>query len=63
MLFTGHLTIVTINFLYNDSDHEIATPFRKHIEVYVVNNSACGSLYFLSYTYIIWLGYIIWYSL
>ena len=50
MLFTGHLTIFTITFLYNDSDHEIAIPLRKHIQVSVVNNSAYGSFYFLSYT-------------
>jgi hypothetical protein len=33
MLFTGHLTIFAINFFYNDSDHEIAIPLRKHIQV------------------------------
>jgi hypothetical protein len=37
-------------FLYNDSDLEIAIPLRKHIQVYVVKNSSCGSLYFWSYT-------------
>jgi hypothetical protein len=50
MLFTGHLTIFAINFFYNDSDPEIAMKVRKHIQVYVVNNSSCGSLYFGSYT-------------
>jgi hypothetical protein len=25
-------------------------PLRKHIQVYVVKNSACGALYFWSYT-------------
>jgi hypothetical protein len=39
MLFTGHLTIFAIIFL-----------LRKHIQVYVVKNLACGSLYFWSYT-------------
>jgi hypothetical protein len=37
-------------FFYNDSDHEISTPLRKHIQVSVVHNSACRSLYFWSYT-------------
>ena len=37
-------------FLYNDSDHEIAMKMRKHIQVCVVKNSPCGSLYFGSYT-------------
>jgi hypothetical protein len=51
MLFTGHLTISSIYiFLYNDSDHEIAIPLRKHTQVSVVKNLACGSLYFGSYT-------------
>jgi hypothetical protein len=50
MLFTGHLTIFAITFLYNDSDREIAMPLRKHIQVSMVKNSACGSLYFWSYT-------------
>jgi hypothetical protein len=50
MLFTGHLTIFAIIFFYNDSDCEIAIPLRKHIQVSMVNNSACGSLYFWSYT-------------
>jgi hypothetical protein len=51
MLFTGHLTIFTIIFFfYNDLDHEIAMPLRKHIQVSVVKNSACGALYFWSYT-------------
>jgi hypothetical protein len=43
MLFTGHLTIFAIIFLYNDSDHEIAMPLRKHIQVSVVKKLACGS--------------------
>jgi hypothetical protein len=50
MLFTGHLTIFAIIFFYNDSDLEIAMQVRKHIQVSVVKNSACGSLYFGSYT-------------
>jgi hypothetical protein len=50
MLFTGHLTIFAINFFYNDSDHEISMQVRKHIQVSVVKNSSCGSLYFGSYT-------------
>jgi hypothetical protein len=50
MLFTGHLTIFAINFFYNDSDREIAIPLRKHIQVSMVKNSSCGSLYFWSYT-------------
>jgi hypothetical protein len=50
MLFTGHLTIFTINCFYNDSDHDIDIPLRKHIQVSVVKNSACGSLYFWRYT-------------
>jgi hypothetical protein len=37
-------------FFYNDSDREISMPLRKHTQVYVVKNSACGSLYFGSYT-------------
>jgi hypothetical protein len=32
------------------SDPEIAMKVRKHIQVYVVKNSACGSFYFGSYT-------------
>jgi hypothetical protein len=33
MLFTGHLTIFSIkNNFYNDSDHEIDIPLRKHIQ-------------------------------
>jgi hypothetical protein len=44
MLFTGHLTIFSINFLYNDSDREISMTLRKHIQVFVVKNSSCGSL-------------------
>ena len=50
MLFTGHLTIFVIPFLYNDSDHEIDIPLRKHIQVYMVKNLSFGSLYFWSYT-------------
>jgi hypothetical protein len=50
MLFTGHLTIFAITFFYNDSDREIAMQVRKHIQVSVVKNSSCGSLYFGSYT-------------
>jgi hypothetical protein len=50
MLFTGHLTIFAIIFFYNDSDREISMPLRKHIQVSVVKNSACGLLYFGSYT-------------
>jgi hypothetical protein len=50
MLLTGHLTIFTITFLYNDSDREIAIQLRKHTQVYVVTNSSCGSLYLGSYT-------------
>jgi hypothetical protein len=50
MLFTGHLTIFDINFLYNDSNIEIDIPLRKHSQVSVVKNSSCGSLYFWSYT-------------
>jgi hypothetical protein len=50
MLFTSHLTIFTITFFYNDSDHEIYIPLIKHIQVFVVKNSSCGSLYFRSYT-------------
>jgi hypothetical protein len=51
MLFIGHLTIFSITFFfYNFSDHEIAMPLRKHIQVSMVNNLSCGSLYFWSYT-------------
>jgi hypothetical protein len=50
MLFTGHLTIFEIIFFYNDSYHEIDISLRKHIQVSVVKNSACGSLYFWRYT-------------
>ena len=50
MLFSSHLTIFAINFFYNDSDLEIAMKVRKHIQVCVLRNSACGSLYFGSYT-------------
>jgi hypothetical protein len=51
MLFTGHLTIFAIYFfLYKDSDPEITMKVRKHIQVSMVKNSTCGSLYFGSYT-------------
>jgi hypothetical protein len=50
MLFSGHLAIFTIIFFYNDSDIEIAMQVRKHIQVSGFKNSACGSLYFGSYT-------------
>ena len=51
MLFTDHLTIVTItSFFYNDSDHEISMSLKKHSQVSMVKNSACGSLYFGIYT-------------
>jgi hypothetical protein len=50
MLFTGHLTIFTITFFYNDSDSEIWRLLRKHIQVTVIKISSCGSLYFGSYT-------------
>jgi hypothetical protein len=58
MLFTGHLTIFAINFFYNDSDREFSIRVRKHIQVSVVKNSACGSLYFGSYT--LWkIGFVV----
>ena len=44
MLFTGHLTI-----LYNDLDREIDIPLRKNIQVSMVRNSSCDSLYFWRY--------------
>jgi hypothetical protein len=50
MLFTGHLTIFAINFFYNDSECDIDIPLRKHIQVSMVKNSSCGSLYFWRYT-------------
>ena len=50
MLITGHLTIFVITFFYNDSDHKIGIPLRKHIQVFVVKTSSYGSLYFWSYT-------------
>jgi hypothetical protein len=37
-------------FLYDDSDNEIDIPLRKHTQVSVLKNSACGLLYFWSYT-------------
>jgi hypothetical protein len=36
--------------LYNDSNHEIDIPLIKNIQVYLVKNSSCGSLYLWSYT-------------
>jgi hypothetical protein len=39
-----------IFFIYNHSYHDIDIQFRKHIQVYVVKNSSCGSLYFWRYT-------------
>jgi hypothetical protein len=51
MLFTGHLTIFAITFFsIMILDPEIAMKVRKHIQVSVVTNSTCGSLYFGSYT-------------
>jgi hypothetical protein len=51
MLFTGHLTIFAIIFFsIMIQIHEISIPLRKHIQVYLVKNSSCGSLYFWSYT-------------
>ena len=50
MLFTGHLTIFSITFFINDLDREITMKLRKHIQVSVVKNSSCGSLYFWIYT-------------
>jgi hypothetical protein len=51
MLFSGHLTIFAIkNFLCNDSNPKIAMQVTKHIQLSVVQNSACGSLYFGCYT-------------
>jgi hypothetical protein len=40
----------SLSFFYNDSDLEIYMQVRKHIQVSMVKNSACGSLYFWSYT-------------
>jgi hypothetical protein len=37
-------------FFWNDSDYEIGRSLRKHIQVSVIQISACGSLYFWSYT-------------
>jgi hypothetical protein len=37
-------------FFYNDSDPEIAMPMRKHVQISVVKNLACGLLYFGRYT-------------
>jgi hypothetical protein len=37
-------------FFYNDSDLEISIQVIKYIQVSVVKNSSCGSLYFGSYT-------------
>jgi hypothetical protein len=51
MLFTGHLTIFAITFFsIMIQTSEISIQVRKHIQVSVVKNSACGSLYFGSYT-------------
>jgi hypothetical protein len=50
MLFTGHLTIFAITFFYNDSDPKISMQVRKHIQISMVKNLACFSLYFGSYT-------------
>ena len=50
MLFTGHLTIFTIPFLYNDSGSEISIPLRKHTQVSMLKNSSFGSLHFGSYS-------------
>jgi hypothetical protein len=37
-------------FFYNDTDRGNDIPLRKHIQVYLVKNSSCGSLYFWRYT-------------
>ena len=58
MLFTGHLTIFAITFFYNDSDYEIDMKVIKNIQVFVVKNSACGSLYFGSYT-LLKIGFVV----
>jgi hypothetical protein len=50
MLLTAHLTIFAINIFYNDSYREIDMTSRKHIQVFLVKNLACGSLYFWRYT-------------
>ena len=50
MLFSGHLTIFTINFFYNASNPEIAMKVRQHIQLSLVKNESCGSLYFGIYT-------------
>jgi hypothetical protein len=50
MLFIGHLTISAKKKNYNDSYHVIDMTLRKHIQVYVVKNSNCGSLHFWRYT-------------
>jgi hypothetical protein len=50
MLFTSHLTIFSITFFLYLFRPKIAIPLRKHIQVYVVKISACGSFYFWSYT-------------
>jgi hypothetical protein len=45
-------------FFYNDSDPKIDMQVRKHIQVSVVQNSTCGSLYFRSYT--LWkIGFVV----
>jgi hypothetical protein len=50
MLITGHLTLFAITFFYNDPNHPIDIPLRKHTQLSMVNNSSCGSLHFGSYT-------------
>jgi hypothetical protein len=52
MIFTGHLTIFCYNFFfYNDSNHEIAMSIDKTYPCISGKQvSACGSLYFWSYT-------------
>jgi hypothetical protein len=37
-------------YFNNDLDHDIDIPLRKHIQVSMVKNLSCGSLYFGSYT-------------
>jgi hypothetical protein len=50
MLFTGHLTIFTINFFSRMIQTVKLEALRKHIQVVVIKISSCGSLYFWSYT-------------
>jgi hypothetical protein len=47
MLFTGHLTIFEIIFF---SIMIQTVRLRKHIQIFVIKNSCCGSFYFWSYT-------------